>query len=259
MFKNLTPLHATVHRDVKVKPINGFAFAKQLHIAGVMAHEFVRASATYPLVFIEDKDEFRPVAMLGLEQADNVFVDEAGQWHATYIPAIVRRYPFALATSETEGQFTVCLDGDSDLISTTDGEPLFDTAGEPTAIVDNIKRYLGELQDMEVRTKAFCAYLSENNMLVPFNVQVRVNDEMRTIKGCYGINEERLNNLSDAAFLTLRQRGYLAPIYAQLASAAQIERLVQLKSGRTKVSGVADVGGDDALSAHDQSKSYPLF
>ena len=47
------------------------------------------------------------------------------------------------------------------------------------------------------------------------------------------INEERLNNLSDELFIEVRKKRYLSPIYAQMISLAQIERLVTLKDEKS--------------------------
>lgn len=46
--------------------LENYDFAATSHMAYVTMYEFVRAAATYPLVFIEDakRDEFRPVALL---------------------------------------------------------------------------------------------------------------------------------------------------------------------------------------------------
>jgi len=92
-----------------------------------------------------------------------------------------------------------------------------------------VKRYLGELQQMDVMTKACCAFLAEHNMFTPLNMRVRQAEQVRNIAGCYVVNEERLRNLSGERFLELRERGYLPPIYAHLCSLSQLERLMKLK------------------------------
>ncbi|MFZ4712059.1 MAG: SapC family protein, partial [Zwartia sp.] len=52
----------------KIKDITDFNFASKFHIAYITMHEFMRAASIFPIVFLEDKvkDEFRPVALLGL-------------------------------------------------------------------------------------------------------------------------------------------------------------------------------------------------
>lgn len=242
MFKRLVPVNKERHAGKKIKQIEGFGFASDFHIASVMMHEFVRAAAIYPVVFLEDKekDEFRPVALLGLDAGENLFVDESGKWNGSYIPAIIRRYPFALASTGQEGQFTVCIDEDSPLVNDKDGVPLFNDDGEPAEALENVKRYLGELQQMDAFTSACTKYLAEHNMFTPLNMRVRQADQIRNISGCYVVNEERLYNVSDERFLEMRDRRYLPAIYAHLGSLAQIERLMQLKEGRKD--------GDDADS-----------
>ncbi len=254
MFQNLVPINSKQHADQKIKRIEGFAFASQFHIASVMMHEFVRAGAIYPVVFLEDKekDAFRPVVLLGLEAGKNQFVDEQGKWKSSYIPAIIRRFPFALAKTDAESQFTVCIDEGSDLLNTEEGEPLF-VDGKPSKVLENVKRYLGELQQMELITNDFCKILTEHNMLTPLNMRVRHNETVKNIAGCYVINEERLNNLSDELFLELRSKRYLPAIYSHLSSLAQIERLMTL-SGTEE----ADVPADSVERLSQEDESEPL-
>lgn len=234
MFDKLVPVNKERHASTKIKQIDGFAFASQFHIASVMSHEFARACSAYPIVFLEDKekDEFRPVVLLGLNAGENLFVGADGKWRVSYVPAIIRRYPFALASTDQEGQFTVCIDEASTLVSDTDGVPLFSDSGEPSEAIENVKRYLSELQQMDVFTRAYCKYLAEHNLFTPLNMRVRQVDQVKNINGCYVVNEERLSNLSNEGFLELREKQYLPAIYAHLVSLGQIERLMTLQDER---------------------------
>jgi hypothetical protein len=234
MYQKLVPVTREQHQNKKIRQIQGFGFASSFHIASVMAHEFARAASIYPVVFLEDqeKDEFRPVVLMGLDVGENLFVDASGKWAASYVPAIIRRYPFALATTDQEGRFTVCIDEASELISETEGVPLFNDNGEPAEPLENVKRYLGELQQMDAFTRDFCHHLTTLNLFTPLNMRVRQSDQVKNINGCYVINEERLNSLSTDRFVELREKQYLPAIYAHLVSLAQIERLVMLKDER---------------------------
>jgi hypothetical protein len=234
MFEKVVPVNRERHAKTRIREMKGFGFAAKFHIAYVTMHEFARAAAVYPIVFVEDKDKdvFRPVALLGLEAGENLFVGADGAWDASYVPAIIRRYPFALAATGSEGQFTICIDEGSELVSDSDGNPLFDDKGEPTQVIENVKRYLAELQQMDQLTQQFSAWLKANNMLTPLNMRVRDHDKVKNIAGCYVVNEERLNNLSDERFLELRGQRFLPAIYAQLMSLAQVDRLMRLKDKR---------------------------
>ena len=78
MFKSLAPVNKERHAGKKIRQIEGFGFASDFHIASLMVHEFVRAAGIYPVVFLEDKenDRFRPVALLGLEAGENLFIGD---------------------------------------------------------------------------------------------------------------------------------------------------------------------------------------
>lgn len=235
MFSQLVPVNFERHAGKKIRQAEGFAFASQFHIASVMVHEFARASALYPIVFLEDpeKDEFRPVALLGLEAGENLYVDAKGKWQGSYIPAIIRRYPFALATTDDQNQFAICIDEGSPLVNDDEGMPLFNDQGEPGEVLENVKRYLGELQQMDVLTQQFTRFFAANNMFTPLNLQVNQSGQVKNISGCYVINEERLNSLSDERFLEMRKLQYLPAVYGHLTSLSQVERLVSLKDART--------------------------
>ncbi|MBR7889873.1 SapC family protein [Marinomonas sp. A79] len=249
MFSKLTPINKDQHASLKVKPIENFGFASKFHIASVMVHEFVRAASVYPIVFLEDKtqDEFRPVTLLSLDAGENLFVGEDGKWQASYVPAIIRRYPFALAKNPEQDNFTVCVDEDSEYVGTEEGQPLFNEEGKPTEVIENVKRYLGELQQMEAFTKAFCHFLAENNLFTPLNMRVRAADQIKNVTGCYVINEERLNNLSDKKFLDIKEKRYLAPIFSHLTSLSQIERLALLKQGVSAIESPASAEAETNL------------
>ena len=232
MFEQVVPVNKERHATKKIRVASDFRFASKFHIAYITTHEFARAASIYPVLFLEDqgKDEFRPVVLMGLDAGENLFVDAKGQWGASYIPAIVRRYPFALSKAAEEDRYIVCIDESSELLSDTEGAAMFDEQGNPTQVIENVKRYLGELQQMDQVTHEFTRFLVQNNLLTPLNMRVNTADQARNITGCYVINEERLNNFSDQKFLEVRAKGYLPAIYAHLISLAQIERLVGLKS-----------------------------
>jgi hypothetical protein len=232
MPHKIVPLNKEHHAKTKIKDIKDFNFSAEHHIAYITMHEFARAAAIFPIVFLEDKQNntFRPVVMMGLNQGENLFVSADGKWNASYVPAILRRYPFALVPNGDSGQYVVCIDEASDLVGEKEGASLFDEQGEPTEVVNNIKKFLSELQQMDILTNHFCSFLAENNMFIPLNMKIRENEVEKNLTGCYVINETRLNGLTDELFLSIKNKSYLPAIYAHLISLAQTERLVKFKN-----------------------------
>ena len=198
MFKSIAPITIEKHKNVKVKQIDNFDFAKNVNMASIMVHEFSRAASIYPIVFVEDKekDMFKPVALFGFEEGENLFVDENSKWKSSYVPAIIRRYPFALANTE---------------------------------VMERVKKYLAELQQMDAFTDEFCKFMVSKNMFTPLNMKIRVSNEIKNISGAYIINEERLNTLSDETYLEMRTKKYIPVVYSHLSSLSQIERLMGFK------------------------------
>lgn len=230
MFEKVVPVTHREHQNVKIKKIDTFDFVKNTHVCSVMVHEFSKAAPTYPIIFLEDpnQDAFKPVALLGLEAGENLFIQD-NKWRAAYIPAIIRRYPFVLAGSPDSDRYTVCIDESSQFVNEAEGQPLFNEDGTPSEAMEKVKRYLQELQQMELFTNEFVRYLSEKNLFTPMNMNLRVGKEVKSVTGAYVVNEERINNLSDETFLEMRKKRYLPVIYAHLSSLGQMERLVGFK------------------------------
>ena len=230
MFKNVAPVVLDKHKNTKVKVIDNFDFVKDVNMGSVMVHEFAKVAPTYPIVFLEDqkKDQFRPVALFGLEEGENLFIEES-KWKASYIPAIIRRYPFVLASTPESTRFTICIDEASEFVNEEEGQALFNEDGTPSESLEKVKTYLQELQQMEMFTNEFSKFLAEKNLFTPMNMNLRVGKAVKSVTGAYIINEERLNNLSDEAYLEMKEKRYLPMIYAHLGSIGQIERLVGFK------------------------------
>lgn len=233
MLAQAVALDARKHADWRLRPQRGFPFAAGLHMAAVMQPEFRRVSVTYPIVFVEDRefDTFRPMALFGLKTGENLFVGPDGHWDAPYVPAVVRAYPFALAHGADGDRLAVCIDASPQVVSLTEGTPLFQDDGQPSAALGEAKAFLSRLRQMQVLTHAFCQALAERNLFTPFAVRARRAGEVVEVDGCYVVDEERLDGLPDARVSGLRQRGWLAAVYAHLISLLQMDRLCHGPSG----------------------------
>jgi hypothetical protein len=62
-----------------------------------------------------------PAVLLGLREAENLFVDRDGKWDARYVPAFVRRYPFVPGKGP-QGELLVCIDEASSCFDAAEGE-----------------------------------------------------------------------------------------------------------------------------------------
>lgn len=230
MFKKTVPVTRQQHGSKKILPVNSFKFAEKAYLVSVIANEFNKVASIYPIVFGQDAGDFKPFVLLGLKQGENLFVDKNGRWGAHYIPAIIRRYPFVLGRNEGTSDLMLCIDEETDFLSDTEGEALFDEQGNPSPIIEKARNYLVELQRFSELTNLFAKELNKLDLLTPLQMQIRnPQGTLVKIEGVSAVNEKRLNELSDEDFMNLRKRGAIGLIYAHLVSLGQIERLVQMQ------------------------------
>ncbi len=226
-------LSSQTHANLKINPVHGYGFAKNTHLTSLVLHEFPECSAHYPIVFVKkpDSEQFHPVALLGLEVGENLFVDAAGAWSAgTYVPGAFRRYPFGLATVPGREGMIICFDANSQNLSQEKGEPLFGSDGQETEFLKKIRSFLVEMYNSELFAEKFTIKLQELDLLVPGNLQINTPNGSNRFDGVFLIDENRLSQLSDEQFLSLREHGYLAAIYTQMVSLLQIKKFFAKKS-----------------------------
>lgn len=237
-YDKIVSLNRDRHRKLRLKTAGGRAnFAAGTHYAPLAGAEFHQAARDYPVLFAGGEDESSgPVALLGLREQENLFVDGDGTWSAgAYVPAFVRRYPFILARGGEDGKYTVCIDESYDGFSEEEGTPLFDDEGKDAEIltksIDFLNRLLAEMD----RTQQFVARLKELDLLVRKDLRITDNRGRNFLLRDFRIvDEEKLAKLDDSVLGELHRSGFLGWIYAHLISLGNTARLP------------ARVGTDDA-------------
>ncbi|WP_017446106.1 SapC family protein [Gayadomonas joobiniege] len=232
MFKKLVPINSSQHKDIKLKRAQNYNFAQKVHVAPLLAHEFPQASSSFPVIFHknEESGEYSALALLGLEKEKNLLVKD-GYWSATYVPASIRRYPFAAASvNGDEGNMVVCLDEEAEMFNTDEGEALFNDDGSEGEVLTQVKEFMNSFVEREAASRAFVKYLSEKELFQARTVgYTNEQGERVNIGSFHALDEEKFNKLSDEEFLEMRKRGYLPVIYAVLTSMQQMDTLFRLQ------------------------------
>lgn len=237
-YEHPVPLNRNEHKDLRLKSVANVKFAMNVHSVPLTGVEFGIAARDLLIVFAgTDIKEAGPVALLGLRQNENLYVDAEGQWAAdTYVPAFVRRYPFVLAEkpADQEGDdFTVFLDERYEGFNTTEGQRLFKEDGTDNELLTNAVGFLGEFQQNVARTKWFMEQLHKHDLLEPRNVRLQKDGQggkegkSINLSGLYMVSEEKLRALDEKTTHELLREGVLGWIYAHLLSLANIDRLAQ--------------------------------
>ena len=227
----LVPISRDLHHGKFLRPLSSFA-----HIAGkaateVMMGEIAQVAACYPVLFVRQGEDYKAIALLGLTQGENLYVDATGKWTGLYLPATLRAYPFSMARNDQTNELAVLFDEDLGLLSDHDGEPLFGTDdGDPNGPVARAIQLLTQIAADDARTSALVKQLDDYGLLKATSLRVDRQGTQQDLGGAVVVDEAALGTLPDESFLALRRSGALALAYAQILSAGQLGRL-QAKAG----------------------------
>ena len=226
-YKSVVPLDRKAHARLRVRNSPNFLFAADAPLLPLLTAEFAPVAREYPIVFMKDEGTVIPVALTGMPQGKNLFLDANGRWDARYVPAYVRRFPFVFAETAPE-QYTVCIDTTSDLLDEKEGTALFESNGEPSAALkDTIKR-LEEYQRVMNFTRSFMQRLSAANLLMEANAKAELPDGRSYVwRGFSTVDEARFRELPEATLKEWFTSGELGLVYAHLLSLGTLSDLLR--------------------------------
>lgn len=201
--------------------------------------EFVDIAREYPIVFVEagngpdGQRDVAPMAVLGLAPGENLMLQSDGGWGARYLPALLRGYPFGLARTEGDN-YVVVIDGKADALSDSDGERLFDDAGQPTPMLEERRRFLERIEEEAQRTRLLGRSLLELELLQSKRFDATLPDGRTiTVDGFLALDEARFAALPEATLAQLHKNGVLASIYAHQFSLGMMRALVERRAARS--------------------------
>ena len=229
-YERPVPLNRTQHKNLRIKSLPNFKFAQKVHSVPLTGVEFPAAARDLPILFAGTSvDDAGPMALLGLRQDENLFVDADGRWLPnTYIPAFIRRYPFVLAekpAGEPGDDFTVFLDEGYQGFSDSEGERLFKDDGTDSQTLTNAVSFLGEFQQHVGRTRWFMEQLRKHQLLEPRNIRLQKEGVSVNLSGLFTVNEDKLRQLDEKTAHEFLREGVFGWVYAHLLSLPNLDRL----------------------------------
>lgn len=226
-YRQVTVLEGARHADLKLRGDATYRFAADTNSIPLAASEFAEAARDYPIVF-SSGSPIVPVAITGLRQNSNLFVDAEGKWaDGVYVPAYARRYPFILVENKAAGKLVLCFDETAGHFANGgEGGPLFEDA-KPTELTQNVMNFCTEFQKHYLAAVQLCEVLVAFELLVPRRADVElVSGEKLALDGFQMVDEDRLRSLPDEKFLELRHKGVLPLIYLHLSSSNNWRHLI---------------------------------
>jgi hypothetical protein len=232
-FSAITPLRPDLPvlpwRDATLPAVFGGINAMPISVS-----EAAFAARDFPLVF---GDATALLAVLGLQEGENLFMAN-GRWDASvFAPALVRRYPFCASTVRIDGVEQkaplLCVD---DAYIGPAGTPVL----EPSRLPTSAFRERGELVlafEMDLRdTAKTVSHLDNLGLLKPFTLQATLNQGGAFhLRGMRRVEEDALRQLPAKILRGLIESGAMRLIYTHIQSLHNFERLLNRKiaQGRT--------------------------
>lgn len=234
IYERPVALDRNIHQGIRINNLNCL-FASACQTAILAVSELNQATKEFPVVFVKENDHYLATAILGLQQNQNLFVDDIGKWTARYTPAFIRRFPFVPAIGQNEDELmTVCIDEASACVNPEIGEPLFVDGKNSEFLEKNIQF----LQDYKTQTDialSLVKQLADADLLSEKTANFKLVDgETFNLTGFLTVDAEKLSKLPQETVFALFQTGALHLAYLHLTSLDNWDRLIGLHTERAR-------------------------
>lgn len=220
-YSALEPLNSAAHAKYRIRGLNEVPEFGKAHAVPATVEEFALLQRHYPIVFSVG-DNPVPLALMGLNEGVNVFLDDNGKFtEQLYVPAYIRRYPFMLAQLGPNPQeMSLCFDPTSEAVG-PDGDvvKLFED-GKPSEGTQSILKFCESFEEGAQRTGAFLKELQDLDLLMDGEVTIQPEGaaQPHIYRGFKMVNEEKLRELRGDQLRKMTQNGMMTLIMAHLFS-----------------------------------------
>lgn len=233
LYENPQILSKEEHGELGMcNPENPYEFARAVSSIPLVAAEISSAQKFFPVVF-SGTEKPVPLAIVGLNNEDNLFIDEHGKWESMcYVPSYLRRHPFALAAGANE-KFALVIDRSSTSITDDPEFPFFEGT-ELSEATQSMVKFCGQYESERKRTDVFMEKLKELDLLALQEVSTKTDDGDKPLANYYGVDVEKFSKLAPEQLAELHTQGYMTFIFAHLFSLENWNRLVERSRTRNQ-------------------------
>lgn len=238
-YNDLMPLNSRDHATWNTKSLESAVWLSKHHAIPLTVEEFAQAQRDFPIVF-SSGDNPLPLALMGLNEGVNTFIDENGKiTDPIYLPAYIRRYPYMLAklTPDTE-DLSLCFDPTSGAVGEfEDGEKLFDSEGAASDATKRILQFCEQFESAGLRTKNFVDELKKHDLLMDGEIAITETEGQENpfiYRGFQIINQEKLQEVRGDVLREWNKNGIIGLIYAHLMSLELMRAIFARQVGQGK-------------------------
>ena len=239
----LTALSSDVHIGLKLKEQSGIIYAQNAHMLPLRVTEVAQATVDFPVMMSRMSNGTMSLsALTSFEPNKNLFVI-GDEWASSFQPAAMKTYPlFLMKAEDGRPEPILGVDAESGALSKVEGQALFDKKGKFSLPVKQLQAQLMEDSKNMVHTFQFFETLKNFNLIRSVDLALNYADgQTNRIRGLSMIHEDNLQNLSSDRLTELRDRGYLAPVYAMLFSVFQLNALIRRNNAAAGTAKIKDI------------------
>ncbi len=221
LYEDPVLLQEDQHQNAALVANDSYAFATSAYAVPLNISEFALAARFYPIVFA-DTEAMLPLAVTGLSEHSNLFIDGDGRWaDGIYVPAYVRRYPFLPVTTPGNDAIMLAIDRprlapDGDAV---DANRLFEN-GKPAPLAQRALEFCERYHRDHLLTTAFVSALAAHDLLETRHADIHLPDQSKfRVDGFRMIARARLRALDDSQLAAWFRKGWL-----DLAALAEVSQ-----------------------------------
>ena len=199
-------------------PEKPFAHVSGERVIPLTMTEFGSAQRHFPIIFSSTDDKAVPLAVVGIADGENLFVQD-GDWDPmVYIPSYLRCYPFAFARV-ADDRIAAIIDRSAASVRENASFPFF-ADGKPTPETEQMMEFCMTYEQERNRTREFCQFLAAEGLITAQQATQKQpdSDESKTLAEYNTIDARKLTDLDGDKILELHRNGMLSAMYLQLYS-----------------------------------------
>ncbi|MFN3958347.1 MAG: SapC family protein [Parvularculaceae bacterium] len=228
LFQRPELLNTQSHGDLGVRAAaKPFQFCANVRAIPLTISEIAEASRHYPVVF-GSLEDLQPLAIVGLLDDVNLFVDENGHWDPyAYIPGYIRRYPFGLAAEQGGDRFALVIDAGFEGLDRNADAKLF-AGGELSELSKQAMEFTKTYESDRRLTEQVLKQVKELDLISGQSAQYTptAGGAPQAFAQYFGVDERKLAGLSDEEFLKVRKLNVLPILYSHLLSLGNWRNLI---------------------------------
>ncbi len=234
LFQKPELVNKEQHGDLGVsQPEKRYGFCADIRAVPLTVSEIPAAMKDYPVVFASP-DQMLPIAVTGLIDNVNLYVDENGNWEPNcYIPGYIRRFPFGVANETGSERFAIVVDTAFPGLKKGGDTPLFDN-GEPSEMTKQAIEFCKTYEEDRLRTIEFGDRVKALGIAKGQSAQFTPagETEPRSFAEYLGIDENAIKEMTGDKLVELRDSGILPLMYAMIMSMGNWRTVLQRRATR---------------------------